>query len=121
MTRSAQVPSLRQGGAVRLPPARRPAGVSRRSLFAVLGFLVAAGLALVGQRWIAVGEYAADGVVLLVAGGVLLLVVLLSRSEPLTASLLTPDDDGQDGSLGQAQGPAPSGGAPGRGCGACCW
>ena len=98
MTRSAQVPPIRQGGAVRLPPERRPAGVSRRSIVAVLGFLVAAGLALVGQRWISEGTYRADGVALLVAGGALLLLVLWSRSGPFTASLLTPDDDGQDGS-----------------------
>ena len=86
------------GSAARLPPERRLAGNSRRSLVAVLGFLVAAGLALVGQRWIAVGTYPADGVALLVAGGVLLLLVLLSRSGPLAASLLTPDDNGQDSS-----------------------
>ena len=66
MTRSAQAPLLHRAGAVRLPPERRPAGVSRRSLVAMLGFIVAASLALVGQRWIAVGEYPADGVALLV-------------------------------------------------------
>ena len=98
MTRSAQAPLLHRAGAVRLPPERRPAGVSRRSLVAMLGFIVAASLALVGQRWIAVGEYPADGVALLAAGGVLLLLVLLIRSGPLAASLLTPDDDEQGGS-----------------------
>lgn len=98
MTRSAQAPLLRQGGAVQLPPERRPTGASRRNLVAVLGFLVAASLALIGQRWIWEGTYRADGVALLVAGGVLLLV-LLSRSGPLAASLLTSDDDGQDDSL----------------------
>ena len=98
MTRSAQVPSLHRAGAVRLLPKPRPTGVSRRNLIAVLGFLVAASLALVGQRWISEGAYQADGVALLAAGGVLLLFLLLIRSGPLAASLLTPDDDGRDGS-----------------------
>ncbi len=98
MTRSAQAPLLRQGGAVQLPPERRPTGASRRNLVAVLGFLVAASLALIGQRWIWEGTYRADGVALLVAGGVLLLV-LLSRPGPLAASLLTSDDNRQDDSL----------------------
>ena len=97
MTRSAQAPLLHQGGAVQLPLEHRPTGASRRSLVVVLGFLVAAGLALVGQRWLTEGTYWADGVALLVAGGVLLLI-LLSRSGPLAASLLTPDDNRQDDS-----------------------
>ena len=98
MTRSAQAPLLHRAGAVRLLPKPRPTGVSRRNLIAVLGFLVAASLALVGQRWISEGAYQADGVALLAAGGVLLLFLLLIRSGPLAASLLTPDDDGRDGS-----------------------
>ena len=67
MTRSAQAPLLHRAGAVRLLPKPRPTGVSRRNLIAVLGFLVAASLALVGQRWISEGAYQADGVALLVA------------------------------------------------------
>ena len=76
MTRSAQAPLLRQGGAVQLPLEHRPTGASRRSLVVVLGFLVAAGLALVGQRWLSEGTYlgrwrcAAGG-----PGGVLLLIL----------------------------------------------
>ena len=69
----------------------------RHNLLAVLGFLVAAGLALVGQRWIWEGTYRADGVALLLAGGGLLLILLLRRSGPLAASLLTLADDGQNG------------------------
>ena len=97
MNRSDQAPALRQGDAVRPPPQRRPMGASRRRLVAVLGFLVAAGLALVGQRWIAEGTYRADGVALLLAGGVLLLLVLWSRAGLFAATLLTPADDGQAG------------------------
>ena len=97
MNRSAQAPLARRGGTVRLPPERRRASPARRNLIAVFGFLVAAGLALVGQRWLSEGTYRADGVALLVAGGVLLLV-LLSRSGPLAASLLTLDADGEDDS-----------------------
>ncbi|MAG37284.1 MAG: hypothetical protein CL878_13705, partial [Dehalococcoidia bacterium] len=96
MTGSAQATPVRQGVSGWFQPERRPAGVSRRSLVAVLGFIVAAVLALVGQRQIAVGEYPADGVALLVAGGVLLLIVLLRQSGPLAESLLTQAVDRQD-------------------------
>ena len=98
MTRGVWMPSPHSDEPGRLPPERRPAGVSRRNLVALLGFLVAAGLALLGQRWIVEGTYRADGVALLLAGGALLLV-LLRRSELLSASLLAPDDDEQDRSL----------------------
>lgn len=98
MTANTRETPLHRSNAARLSLEHRPAGISRRSLVAVLGYLVAAGLALVGQRWISEGTYRADGVALLVAGGVLLLFVLLSRSGPLAASLLTAGDGGQDGS-----------------------